>query len=243
MRRAEPHWVAPLYLALPLHLARHWEQASASRSCAEGVRPKGLGRTMARGAVASGLVLVALAHLAVLTSILPQVLGGRYVARYDLTNDLYAWRPGLAVVRRALVESLDPQEAPPVIVGPHWTVCAQVHAGLPGSVLVGCDGDEPADFERWLPRSTWTQAPTLLYVSDDRFTSDGRELAQRHVDAEWHANVIRGGRVVRRITVTRLKWAAGASTINPTTPPSAPTTARRDRRECDRDDRLASPAR
>jgi hypothetical protein len=191
-RIAEPHWVAPLYLALPLHLARNWERA-----------PVIVGRALARASVLTGGLLLITAHAYVLTHLAPMLLGDAYVARYDLANDLYAWRPGLSVVRRALVETA--ADGPPaIVVGHHWTICAQLHAGLPGSVLVGCDRAAPADFERWLPAATYAQAPTLLYVSDDRFDDASPLLAERRHDAEWHADILRGGRIVRRITVTRL---------------------------------------
>jgi hypothetical protein len=134
------------------------------------------------------------------------------VPRYDIANDLYAWQTGLPLVRRALIESATADAPPPIVVGPHWTVCAQVHAGLPGSVLVGCDGLEPADFATWLPQATWKSAPTLLYVTDDRFDSAPPSLRQRRHDGEWHATVIRGGRVVRRIAVVRLARSALSST-------------------------------
>jgi hypothetical protein len=122
---------------------------------------------------------------------------------------LYAWETGLPLVGRAIRQSLALDAPPLVIVGSHWTVCAQVQAGLPSSVFVGCEGDIPDDFSRWLPRATWERAPVLLYVTDDRF-GDAPVLPGRHADAIWEANVLRGGRVVRRISVTRLAASASA---------------------------------
>jgi hypothetical protein len=141
------------------------------------------------------------------------------VARYDLANDLFAWRSGMPVVRRALIQSLAPDEPPVVVVGPHWTVCAQLHADLPASVLVGCEGDIPDDFGRWLPASTWDQAPVVLFVTDDRFGSETR-LPHRRVDAMWHVDVMRGGVPVRRILVQRLVAQANAMLNLPQAPQS-----------------------
>jgi hypothetical protein len=168
---------------------------------------------LARAAVATSTVVLMLAHAWVLLPLGPRLLGSSYVARYDLANDLYAWESALPVLRRALVESADSDLPPAVVVGPHWTVCAQLHAALPPSVLVGCHAEIPDDFERWLPSATWKRAPVLLYVTDDRFDTEPVELRNRRVDGTWHASVRRGGAIVRRITITRLIASAVASTV------------------------------
>jgi hypothetical protein len=215
-RVAEPHWMAPIYLALPLHLARRIDPVSdvADRDTLA------ISPWLTRLSVGVGLLSIAIAHAWVLWPLGPQLLGKSYVARYDLANDLFAWRPGMQVVRRALVQSLAPDEPPVVVVGPHWTVCAQLHAELPASVLVGCDGEIPDDFTRWLPPSTWDQAPVILFVTDDRFGSETR-LSHRRVDATWHVDVMRGGVPVRRIVVQRLVANADAL-LSPTIAPQSP---------------------
>jgi hypothetical protein len=201
-RVAEPHWLAPLYLALPLHLARNGLQ-----------RPL-IGAGLARSAVATGTLVIPLAHAWVLFPIGPRLLGSSYAARYDLANDLYAWEAGLPVVRQALVESSATELPAAIVVGPHWTVCAQVHAGLPREVLVGCEAAVPDDFARWLPASLWRRAPVILYVSDDRFDdarADG--LRDHRRDYAWHADVRRGGVPVRRITITRFVASSRARSV------------------------------
>jgi hypothetical protein len=176
-----------------------------------------LGATELVGSVTRKLALVvgagsvAIAHLWVLFPLAPRLLGAKYEARYDLANDLYAWRTGLPLIKRAFAQSVDLDAPPPIVVGPHWTVCAQIHAALPASILVGCEGDIPDDFSRWLPRSTWEQAPVVLYVSDDRFGDSGRALPRRRLDAAWQVDVERGGIPVRRISVSRLVAQASAS--------------------------------
>jgi hypothetical protein len=197
-RVAEPHWVAPIYLALPIHLAR---SASA---------PLLLRRAVARAAVATSASVLLFAHAWVLFPLGPWLLGSSYVARYDLANDLYAWETTLPVLRRALAESADSDLPPAIVVGPHWTVCAQMHAALPPSVLVGCQAEIPDDFERWVPSATWKRAPVLLFVTDDRFDATAGELRDYRVEGTWHASLRRGGAIVRRITLTRLVAAAVA---------------------------------
>jgi hypothetical protein len=190
-RVAEPHWIAPLYLALPIHLARRAHQPL-------------IGKGLARSSIAVGGVAVALAHIWVLFPVGPRLLGARYVPRYDLANDLFAWEVALPTVRRAVVESTSPHDALAFVIGPHWTICAQLHAALPKQVLVGCHAEIPDDFARWLPKAVWRRAPVLLYVTDDRFDARPEELRDRRVDFSWHAELRRGGAVVRRITITRL---------------------------------------
>jgi hypothetical protein len=215
-RVAEPHWMAPIYLALPLQLARRVDPASGEVRH----KPLTISPWLARLSVAVGLLSIAFAHAWVLLPLGPALLGTRYVPRYDLANDLFAWRSGMPVVRRALVQSLAPDEPPVVVVGSHWTVCAQLHADLPASVLVGCEGEIADDFSRWLPQSTWDQAPVILYVTDDRFGSESR-LSHRRVDATWHVDVMRGGVPVRRIIVQRLVAQANAL-LSPRRAPQSP---------------------
>jgi len=211
-RVAEPHWMAPLYLALPLHLARRTDFDSAATG--QNPRPLLIPTWLARLSVAVGLFAIAVAHAWVLLPLGPALLGKHYVPRYDLANDLFAWRSGMPLVRRALIQSMAPDEPPVVVVGPHWTVCAQLHADLPASVLVGCEGDIPDDFSRWLPQSTWDQAPVILYVTDDRFGGE-TNLPHRRADAVWHVDVMRGGVPVRRIIVERLVAKANAQLFSP----------------------------
>ena len=205
-RVAEPHWVAPLYLALPIHLARRAGDAPL------------IGTGIARSAVAIGGTLVALAHAWVLFPIGPKLLGESYVPRYDLANDLFAWDAALPTIRRALVESSHSKQPAIFVVGPHWTVCAQLHAALAHHVLVGCHAEVPDDFARWLPPSIWRRAPVLLYVTDDRFGPRPDELRDHRTDFSWQAEARRGGAVVRRFTITRLIAGGVARSALPTEP-------------------------
>jgi hypothetical protein len=197
-RVAEPHWVAPLYLALPVHLARRAGEVRL------------VGARLARSAVVTGGAVVVAAHAWVLFPIGPRLLGEHYTPRYDLANDLYVWAAGLPVVQKALAESADSELPPAIVVGPHWTVCAQLHAALPAEVLVGCQGEIPDDFTRWLPPSIWRRAPVILYVTDDRFRARAEGLRDHRSGASWRADVRRGGALVRRILVTKLVASAVA---------------------------------
>jgi hypothetical protein len=193
-RVAEPHWLGPAYLSLAVALPR-------------------LGpphKWVTRSAVAIGVVAPIAAFVLVSTPLVPKLSGKGYRPRYDLVNDLYAWQAGLPLVRAELAEVTSEGYAP-VVVGPHWTVCAQLHAGLGASIPVGCRTHEGDDFAGWFPPRTWSDAPVILYVTDDRFPEPpAAQFPHRDVVRIQSAQIYRGGRVVRTIRVARLERAASA---------------------------------
>ena len=189
-RVAEPHWFAPAYLALALQLGR-----------AGAVGPR-----LARASVLTGIAVVAFAWLWIRTDLAPRSLGAAYRARYDLANDLHAWRTGGALLDASLARVAGETGERPVVIGPHWIVCAQAHAHLGRRASVGCNGPRRDDFDDWLPRPRWAAARHLLFVHDSRFDVDPeRELPGRVVRSVERADVVRGGRVVRSIWVTHLE--------------------------------------
>jgi hypothetical protein len=98
-----------------------------------------------------------------------------------------------------------------VVVGPHWIVCAQAHAGLGPDVPVGCRTRTGDDFERWVPAAQWERAATILYVKDDRFTEDiARLFPERDIVGVRSARIYRGGRATRTVQVYRLDLAGAA---------------------------------
>jgi hypothetical protein len=191
---AEPHWIAPAYLALGL---------AAARSEVLTVR---LGRI----AVGTGIVAAALAFAAVRTPLIARVSGDKYVPKYDLTNDLLTWQVALPILEEE-VFAVRAESKKPVVVGPHWIVCAQAHAGLGPSVPVGCRTPTGDDFQRWEPESEWKRARTILYVKDDRFDENVAQLfADRDVVSVRSARLYRGGRMTRTVQVYRLDRAGVA---------------------------------
>jgi hypothetical protein len=188
-RVAEPHWLAPAYLALALELGRQ----------------SPISRRLASVSLATGAVLTVAAWAWAGTALPQQLLGARYKARYDLANDLYAWGPGRKLVLEAVEEVMRDAHRLPVVVGPHYTVCAQAHAALGPAIPVGCNGPFKDDFDDWLPRQQWLDAPIVLYVQDERFgLSEQPELPNRVVRSVSTASVRRGDVVVRRLQVVRL---------------------------------------
>jgi Dolichyl-phosphate-mannose-protein mannosyltransferase len=204
-RVAEPHWVAPAYLPLALHFARS---------------PR-IGRRLSAACVATGIAVAALAWVWVKTPLPMKVLGAAYQPRYDLANDLYAWAPGGRMMEHTVARATIESRRMPVVIGPHWIVCAQLEALFGGRVPVGCNEPRPDDFDRWLPRPTWLGAKSVLYVSDSRFDRDPeKELPDHAVRSVSKVDVRRGGIVVRTIWVTHLERIEEVGlTRRPPTPP------------------------
>lgn len=188
-RVAEAHWLGPAYLSLALGVAH----------------APVVGRKLALACVGTGAAVALLGFVWVATPAPMKLLGNGYVARYDLSNDLYAWGPGRDFLRDAAEKVREQTGREPVVVGPHYIVCAQAHIALDPRIIVGCRTPAGDDFEQWYPAQMWNRKSTLLFVSDDRFAIDAaREFPDRSVVATQHLSVIRGGRIVRTIEITRL---------------------------------------
>ncbi len=197
-RVAEPHWLAPAYLALTLHLGRRMV----------------IGRVLATASIATGAAIALFAWLWVMTPLPMKLLGSAYHPRYDLANDLFAWGPGRQLLEQAVDQARLDSRRLPVVVGPHYIVCAQAQAALGARVPVGCNSPIRDDFDDWYPRQRWLDAPVVLYVQDDRFDVDPKvELPNRVVSGVAAVEVRRGGVVVRTIRITRLDKLTGVGSV------------------------------
>ncbi len=185
-RVAEPHWIAPALLALPLHAARH-ESSLVGR------------KVHVAGAVVAALVSLG-AHAYALVPVAAELAPRDTDPKLDIASELYGWPTVLEAVReqtKSAATPFDPEGREVVLIGPHWTVCAQLSAGLPG-VPVGCATPIPDDFDRWFPRDSWRRADHVLFVTDNRFGGDGAEQLPSHVPlAQSRVRIFRGGRVAR----------------------------------------------
>ncbi len=205
-RQAEPHWIAPALLALPVHGA---VQAS---------RGKVLGSArLHKLAIGTGAALTLAVHAWVLSPGLLALAPASYEPRYDIANELHGWPRAFEAIRESITEDT-------IVVGPHWTICAQIHAGMPG-VRVGCATPIQDDFDRWLPRSEWKSAPRVLFVSDNRFDTRAEDIFPGWARTqESRVTILRGGRRIRTFTLTRLEYAAHASRVNVPSPSCAGST-------------------
>jgi hypothetical protein len=184
---AEPHWIAPALLVLPLHVARRTGPPLAShRLSVIGV------------SIAAALTLIA--HAWVLVPASARLLPSSADPKIDIASELYGWPSTLQAVKEQMATAatpFDPEGREVVVVGPHWTICAQLHAGLPG-VRVGCATPERDDFDSWLPREEWRAAEHVLFVTDNRFPGDGDEQLPAHVRiAQSRVRILRGGKTAR----------------------------------------------
>jgi hypothetical protein len=193
-RVAEPHWLAPALLALPV---------------AGAVEPPRAPRWLLPAGAVLGLAMIVFVHAWVLAP------GSFRFARpsdpkLDISNELFGWDEAERSIREVLAS--EPQTAGITVVGPHWTLCAQIHARLGRSVPVGCMTPIRDDFDTWLPRAEWKRSEKLLYVTDNRFPADPATLfPDRNTTRRARARVFRGGREARMFSITLLEGAAHAA--------------------------------
>jgi len=198
-RVAEPHWIAPAYLALVLHFARRSDDT-----------PPLLSRRFAVASLVTSLLGITLIFAVVFFPVLPRILGQRYEARYDLTNDLFVWRRFGPELDAALEQARASDLGQVPVVGPHWIVCAQAQAWVGVRARVGCLTDVGDDFDTFYPRDEWRRAPHILFVTDDRFDTDPAQLfPDRAVQAVDRVTVRRGGVPVRTFRILRLGRMGG----------------------------------
>lgn len=210
-RVAEPHWIAPALLSLPLHAARRASETEDAPSDQEttparrttpldATPPRFARRRLLSVALAVAAAMTLAAHAWVLVPSATRLLPESTDPKLDITSELYGWPSVLEAAREQLKNAatpMDPEGHEVVVVGPHWTICAQLAAGLP-DVRVGCATPIPDDFDRWLPREAWRHADQVLYVTDNRFPGDGADqLPTLARTAQTRVRVLRGGRTAR----------------------------------------------
>jgi hypothetical protein len=199
-RVAEPHWLAPAWLPLPLYFAlRANDEASDTPPWNPlGARMGGLG-------IGVGLAASALVYAWVLVpGLVARVPHGSYDPRVDIANELYGWREAVADVHMTVGAARFPtsDDEDVVVAGPVWMVCAQLRAALPATIPVGCVGPDVADFATWNPVRAWSRAEIVVFVHDNRAPADHAALFPDRVLLESHTRTItRGGRVARVFTI------------------------------------------
>lgn len=196
--RAESEWLTPASLALSLHVAR--------------MPP--LRRSLAWTCVATGAG-VALLGWCWLRTTLPLTTGrwlGGYEPALDTSNDFHAWGPGKRLLDEAVASARERTGQMPIVVGPHWSVCAQAEVALGGRVHVGCDSIERDDYDGWSDPALWMSVTTVLFVTDSRFHRTPPEsFYGRNVVSVRRAVVERFGQAVRAITVSEFDREEGTA--------------------------------
>lgn len=192
-RVAEPHWIAPALLPLVIHGARMT------------MNPR-----WAYAALVNAALFSIAVHAWVLVPSLLSLAPKSYNAQIDIANELYGWPQATQAIR----EEIDPLRNPHdsvVVLGPHWTVCAQLQAALGEGAHVGCASPSRDDFDDWLPRKTWQAADRILFVTDQRFPVDVEKMFPAHArTSQTHVTTLRGGRIVRVFTLTMIERRGAA---------------------------------
>lgn len=194
---AETDWLMPAYLVLSLQVTR---MPSLRPSLAWVCALTGFG--------------VALLGWCWLRTELPLWAGeklGGYDPRLDTSNDYYAWLPEKQLLEEAVVDVRERTGQNPIVIGPHWNVCAQAELALAGQVHVGCDSLEHDDYDDWSNPTLWSAAQTLLFVTDSRFEEPPDAFYGRDVVWVRRAAVERFGQTVRTISVSRFDRQEGTA--------------------------------
>jgi hypothetical protein len=188
-QKAEPHWLGPAMLSLAV--------AAATLPV--------VGRRLGTGSLVTGAIVTVFAWLWVVTPLPIRVLGSHYRARFDIANDMVAWGPARSLLAQSVRDTVAQTGQAPVVVGPHWVVCAQARAALSREISVGCSTPIRDDFDDWCPRTRWREATSVLFVTDDRFPwAPEVELPGRRLVSTSHVRVRRGGMTVRTVRIARL---------------------------------------
>jgi hypothetical protein len=196
--RAETDWLLPVYLVLSLYVAR--------------MPP--LRRSLSYTCIGTGLGVALLGWCWLRTSV-PLITGqwlGGYDPALDASNDLFAWGPGKQLLADAVVAARERTGQTPVVVGPHWSICAQAEVALGGSVHVGCDTIEHDDYDDWSNPSLWENAQTVLFVTDSRFHREPPDTLYGRTAVSVHHGVVdRFGQVVRSLSVSEFDREEGTA--------------------------------
>ncbi len=179
---AEPHWLAPAWLTVAFFL-----------TLSDITFP----RWLLRASFALASVLTLAVHAWVLAPRLHQFFPAPAEAKHDISNELFGWTDATA-----RLDELRESYPGATIVGPHWTICAQLQATMGARVAVGCATEIPDDFDRWVPRDRWKSAQTIIWVTDQRFPSGMPE--GRHTIDRRRLTTFRGGRLARTFEFTVL---------------------------------------
>ena len=183
-RVAEPHWPAVAYLPVLALLARAWVAPKSSARLRKLIRA---------GTITAG-VFTGLGLLMASTSLATR--SGLVEPTTDITNELHGWDEAAAKI----VE-VTPEDA--LVVGPHWTVCAQLEWALQGRRQVSCLSPEVDDYDTWLPvnpRDPDTYG-RLHYVTDDRYRDRDAYVLTLSARLLAKVEIERGGKIARTFRI------------------------------------------
>ncbi len=183
-RVAEPHWPAVAYLPVLALLARAWASPGSSARL----------RSLLRAGTITAGVFTGIGLVMASTSLATRL--GLVEPTTDITNELHGWDAAAAKILE-----VTPDDA--LVVGSHWTVCAQLEWALQGRRQVSCLSPEIDDYDTWLPvdpRDPDTYG-RLHYVTDDRFADRDAYVLTLSARLLSKVEIQRGGKVVRTFRI------------------------------------------
>ena len=212
---AEPHWPAAGYLPLVL--------------VASGALPRWSERPAVRRlsvvAVAFSLLLGLGFYLHALTDLGLRLAPPGYVARYDLSNELYGWPQVAAALDLRLRKLDDGRPTAIAVAGCHYTTCAQLRFAAAGRFSVLCPSPRRDQFD-YFPGGDGAarHGIDLLYLRDERFPFSASELYRcATIQSYPPISIQRGGRIVRRFTPELCRRFSGLGALSwPPAPPRRP---------------------
>jgi hypothetical protein len=215
---AEPHWLAPPMLSLAIYMGRTpFRLRIGTRFCWV--------------AFAVAATMSAAAHAWVLVPSSAQFEPDNPSQR--LAGELFGWQDAVESVLET-VRSIEQEHSAAntdlpgsqiadsaattndvtrdvVVVGPYWTVCAQLHARLGARVDVGCLSPQGDDWDDWVQRGSWQRRRYIVFVTDERFPTTEAFLAAKFplhgVRSRSKVRTFRGGVPARTFSVTLLARA------------------------------------
>ena len=201
-RVAEPHWLAPALLVLPIHGARKLVPFGDDAN-AQGNRWRKI--TIAGAAI--GLAMTAAVHAWILIPSAPSLAPKSMDTKLDISNELFGWRDAIEQARE-LEADLSVDGSTVTIASTTWMQCAQLAAQLPKHDI-GCATDRPSDFDDWNPRSEWEKSDRVILVTDNRFEVDAAKVLATHAPPRVErVTVFRGGKLARAFRLTVLEKRA-----------------------------------
>ncbi len=184
----DEQWLTPAYLTLAVQLAR----------CES--LPRRLMQSCA--ALGAALALLGWAWLRTDLAFAGTQLLGIEAPVWDSSSELFAWGPARPLLASVVEGARERTGHAPLVVGPHWGLCAQAEIALEGRVAVGCDSAQLDDYDFWAPIARWPDAETIILVTDSRFVEAAPDtLYGRPLVAVHDAEVKRHGRVVGHVLI------------------------------------------
>ncbi|MBI5528396.1 MAG: glycosyltransferase family 39 protein [Deltaproteobacteria bacterium] len=207
---AEPHWPLCGYIPLAvvlgatlaggdLRLATHDSRPAPSQAAcslqptAYSLRPLFPRLTVA--SIVFSLVVVAVAHVHILTPAIARLLPASHNPKHDLTNELYGWDVVGARIGERMAKFHGNR---PFLLGYHYTFCSQLMFATGGRIETRCLNKRKDQFDFFPGAAGPFTGRDALYVRDNRYNKAPGDLYLfDRCDPGEKVQIDRAGRKVR----------------------------------------------